>query len=126
MRRLADRVQVVVQMKPPGGFQERGGVRGVPAGHLRGAEVRRLRHGGGDERELLSPQAGGREIGGVFRPKVGDVLEGGGEAGDLTIHKLMGPFRIPFDVFPFLERLEVGDYPPGVIFGNNIVQDKQM
>ena len=76
-------------MKAPGDLGQDARVRGFGAGNLRGSERGGLRHGGGDEGELLSTHDGGRKIGGVFCAKGGDGFEGCGEAGDFVFHDEM-------------------------------------
>ena len=83
---VGDVAQIVMEMKTSGDLGQDARVRGIRAGVLRGAERGGLRHGIGDEGELLSAGASGRKIRGVFFAEGGGGFEGCGEAGDFVFH----------------------------------------
>jgi len=83
---VGDANHVVVQMEASGDFGKDGAVGLFAAGNLRGSERGGHRHGGMDEGELLSAQAGRREVGGVFDAKGVNGFECGYEAADFLFH----------------------------------------
>lgn len=83
---IVDGEQVVVEQFVGDGLGFDAGLDLAAAGYLRGGECAGLRHGGGDEGELLSAGAGGREVGDVFGAVGGDGFTGGEEAGFVEVH----------------------------------------
>jgi hypothetical protein len=98
MRGVGDGDHVVMQMKAPGDFAKDGAVGLFAAGNLRGSKAGRAGDGSVDEGELLSAQAGGRKIRGVFDAEGVHGFEGSYETADFLFH-----ISIPFPFFPSIE-----------------------
>ncbi len=94
MRGVGDGDHVIVQMHAANGFGQDAAVRLFRAGDLSRTERAGGGHGGGDDGELLSAEAGRREIGGVFDAKGGNGFEGRKETRGFLVHDIK-KFMIP-------------------------------
>ena len=83
---VGDGNHVVVQMKASGDFGEDCAVGLFAAGNLCGSESCGAGDGGVDECELLSAEAGGWKIRGVFDSECVNGFERGYEAADFLFH----------------------------------------
>ena len=117
---VGDGEQVLSQMRAAGDFGQHAAVGLFFAGDLRPAEGAGLRHGGVDEGELLSTDAEGWKVGGVFKSEGVNGFERSEQADDFLFHNYS-----PIIVSPSQKKRRLGgDYAKGETGGNQFLPEK--